>query len=61
MALQPSQLRICFDYYNIKDKAVQILSPLLLPGAYPSGMGLRSYGWLSVKGMERGMEGAGGC
>ena len=58
MAPQLSWLRICFDSY-IKDGAVQIVP--LLPNAHASGMGLRSYGWLSVTGMERGMEGAGGA
>lgn len=56
VAPQLSWLRICFDSYNIKDGAAQIVP--LLPGTHPSSMGPRSYGWLSVTGMERGMEGA---
>ena len=58
VAPQLSWLRICFDSH-IKDGAVQIASPLL-PSTHPSGVGPRSYRWLSAVAMERGMEGCWG-
>lgn len=60
MAQQLSQMRICFDYHNIKDKAVQIASPHL-PSTPPSNTRLRSYGQLNVTARERGVDGCGGA